>query len=88
MISTRNPQVGDIPSVILRLPFAAALVWYAGRTSRAWLVPFACLLAMPTIWLQSSAVLLASFPLYWDRARWQTKRAESAQAAQIPAVAT
>jgi hypothetical protein len=88
VISTQNPQVGDIPSVILRLPFAAALVWYAGRTSRAWLVPFACVLAMPTIWIQSSALLLASFPLYWDRARWQTKRAEPAPAAPIPAVAT
>jgi hypothetical protein len=70
-ISARNPQVGDIPSVILRLPFAAALAWYAGRTSRAWLIPFACVLAMPTIWIQSTALLLASFPLYWDRTRWQ-----------------
>jgi Glycosyltransferase family 87 len=88
VIAAGQPQVGDIPSVILRLPFAAALVWYAGRTSRAWLVPFACVLAMPTIWIQSSALLLASFPLYWDRARWQTTREEPASAAQIPAVAT
>lgn len=81
VISTQNPQVGDIPSVIVRLPFAAALVWYAGRTSRAWLVPFACVLAMPTIWIQSSALLLASFPLYWDRARWQRPAPRAAAAA-------
>ena len=72
LVSARNPQVGDLPSVIIRLPFAAALVWFAARTSRAWLVPFACVLAMPTIWIQSSALLLASFPLYWDRAHWQS----------------
>lgn len=79
LVSARNPQVGDLPSVVIRLPFAAGLVWYAARTSRAWLVPFASVLAMPTIWIQSSALLLASFPLYWDRARWQSpgrKRAD------------
>jgi hypothetical protein len=88
VIAAGQPRVGDIPSVIGRLPFAAALAWYAGRTSRAWLVPFACVLAMPTIWIQSSALLLASFPLYWERARWQTKPAQSAPTAPIPAVAT
>ena len=88
VISARSPQVGDIPSVILRLPFAAALVWYAALTSRAWLVPFACVLAMPTIWFQSSALLLASFPLYWDRARWQVKRPEPAATVPVPVAAT
>jgi len=94
LVSARNPQVGDLPSVVIRLPFAAALIWYAARTSRAWLVPFACVLAMPTIWIQSSALLLASFPLYWDRARWQIARrpppgiAASEGQPPIPAVAS
>lgn len=43
-----------------------------------WLVPFACVLAMPTIWIRRSALLLASPPLYRDRARWQTKPTEPA----------
>lgn len=76
-VSAGQAQVGDLPSLIVRLPIAAAVVWYAGRTDRAWLVPVGCLLAMPTIWLQSTALLTACFPLWWDRARWQRARAES-----------
>jgi hypothetical protein len=71
MIATANPQVGDLPSLAVRLPVAAALIVFAARTDRAWLVPFGCLLAMPTIWLQSAALLAACFPLWWDRVRSQ-----------------
>ncbi|HXG26226.1 MAG TPA: glycosyltransferase family 87 protein [Candidatus Binatia bacterium] len=71
LISAGNPQVGDLPSLAVRLPLAVLLVAFAARTDRAWLVPFGCLLAMPTIWLQSSALLAACFPLWRDRARWQ-----------------
>jgi len=28
---------------------------------------------MPTIWIQSSALLLACFPLYWERDRFRTR---------------
>ena len=70
-------QVGDLPSLLVRLPIAALVVWYAARTDRAWLVPVGCLLAMPTIWLQSLALLTACFPLYRDRARWERRRAEA-----------
>jgi hypothetical protein len=66
------PQVGTLPTLAIRLPLAAVLVVFAARTDRAWLVPVACVLAMPTIWLQSSALLLASFPLYWERERFKT----------------
>lgn len=72
-ISARQAQVGDLPSLLVRLPIAALVVVYAARTDRAWLVPFGCLLAMPTIWLQSSALLTASIPLWWDRARWRRR---------------
>jgi hypothetical protein len=70
--ATTLPQVGTLPALAIRLPLAALLVAFAARTDRAWLIPFACLLAMPTIWLQSSALLLACFPLYWERERFQT----------------
>jgi hypothetical protein len=66
------PQVGTLPSLVIRLPLAAALVVVAARTDRAWLVPVACVLAMPTIWLQSSALLAACFPLYWERERFRS----------------
>ena len=79
-------QVGDLPSLLIRLPIAAAVVWFAARTDRAWLVPVGCVLAMPTIWLQSLALLTASFPLYWDRARW--KRAAAPESVEMaPAAA-
>ena len=71
--ATALPQVGTLPPLALRLPLAAVIVWFAARTDRAWLVPFACVLAMPTIWIQSSALLLACFPLYWERERFRTR---------------
>lgn len=71
VLQAQMAQVGDLPSLALRLPVAGLVVWYAARTDRAWLVPIGSLLAMPTIWLQSSALLTACFPLWWDRARWR-----------------
>jgi hypothetical protein len=70
-ISAGQVPVGDLPSLAIRLPLAVLVVAFAARTDRAWLVPVGCLLAMPTIWLQSAALLTACFPLWWDRARWQ-----------------
>ena len=69
--SAALPQIGGLPPLLVRLPAAALVVVFAARTDRAWLVPFACLLAMPTIWLQSAALLTACFPLWWERGRWQ-----------------
>jgi hypothetical protein len=71
--SAEGPQVGTLPPLWLRLPLAAAIVWWAARTDRAWLVPVACLIAMPTIWIQSTVLLVASLPLYRDRERWQRR---------------
>jgi hypothetical protein len=75
VVSAQGPQVGTLPPLWLRMLFAIAIVWYASRTSRAWLVPFACVVAMPTIWIQSTALLLASVALYRDRAWFQAKAA-------------
>jgi len=60
-----------LPPLWLRVPVAAAIAWYAGRTGRAWLVPIASLVAMPTVWIQSTALLVACFPLWRERARWR-----------------
>ena len=64
------PPATILPPLLVRLPIAAAVAWYAGRTDRAWLIPVAALIAMPSIWIQSLAMLTACFPLWWDRARW------------------
>ena len=65
-----------LPPLALRLPVAAAIVWYAGRTNRAWLVPPACVLAMPVVWLQSLALLTASFPLWRESRRDELRTLE------------
>lgn len=67
------PVPSLLPPLVVRVAAAIALVWFAARTDRVWLVPVACLLAMPTIWIQSTALLLASFPLYWERDRFRTR---------------
>lgn len=48
----------------LRLPVALAVLWYAARTDRRWLVPVVCLIAMPNIWALSWALLAGCFGLY------------------------
>jgi hypothetical protein len=70
--SMTPPNTILLGPLAIRLPIAAALAWHAGRTGRAWLVPVACFLAAPVLWLQSTAILTASFPLWWDRQRWAT----------------
>jgi hypothetical protein len=59
----------------VRLPVAAALVWWgAGRDSR-WTVPVAAMLALPVIWPLSLAMLLAIVPLARDpslRSSWRS----------------
>lgn len=44
----------------VRLFVAAGMVLYAARSDRAWLVPIAVVLALPILWPDSLAILLAS----------------------------
>jgi len=56
---------GDLYVAIIgvRLAVAAGIVIYASRSGRAWLVPLAVVLALPILWPDSLAILLACFPL-------------------------
>jgi hypothetical protein len=47
----------------VRLAIAAVMVLYAARSGRAWLVPVAVVIALPILWPDSLAILLACFPL-------------------------
>ena len=47
----------------VRPVLAAAIVLYAGWRGRAWLIPVAIVLALPILWPDSLAILLACFPL-------------------------
>jgi glycosyl transferase family 87 len=64
-----------------RLVAAAALVVVAALTDRRWVVPFAVVLALPVIWLNGLAVLVAVVPL------WQARSVSVAQATAAPAAA-
>ena len=54
------------PYVILlvaRVAVAGILVLYAGSRGRAWLIPIATVIALPILWPDGLAILLACFPL-------------------------
>jgi hypothetical protein len=58
------PQSTDYPPLVWRLPLAAALTYYAARTDRRWLLPVACLAAVPNPWFVTFAILGASIALW------------------------
>ena len=78
VVAASVPPPPGVPPLVLRLPVAGALTWWAARTGRAWVVPIACFLAQPILWLHGTAILLACFPLYWQRDRWPSPHTEAA----------
>ena len=59
---------GHIPIPLwFRLPIAAALAIYAGRTDRKWLIPVVALVAMPVLWWGSLSVLIGCVALERER---------------------
>ncbi|NJD29334.1 MAG: DUF2029 domain-containing protein [Chloroflexi bacterium] len=42
----------------IRLPLVVALVVWGARTDRAWVLPIAAMLALPTVWLNSPTILI------------------------------
>ena len=68
-------RAGDVYLAILavRLAATATIVLYAGWRDRAWLVPIAVVIALPILWPDSLAILLACFPLVAARLRPRTE---------------
>ena len=64
---------GSIPiPVVVRLPVAAAVVWWGARTDRSWAVPVAATIATPVLWIGWSAwlvVLFGALPLLRDEGK-------------------
>jgi hypothetical protein len=85
-IASAVPAPAGVPPLLVRLPIAAAIVVYAARSGRAWLVPVAAFLAQPILWLHGTAILTASIPLWWERNRW--RRPSPAPAGSATATAT
>ena len=61
------PQSVLYPPLFARVPMAVALIWYAARTDRRWLLPLACLVAVPNPWFVAWAILGASGALFGRR---------------------
>lgn len=60
----RDVTSGSIPiPFVARLPVAIVLLVWGARTDRRWVVPVACLLALPVIWYGSLALLVGVIPL-------------------------
>jgi Glycosyltransferase family 87 len=49
--------------LVLRVPLAAVLVAWGGRTGRPWTVPAAATLALPILWPSGLAILAALWPI-------------------------
>lgn len=64
-LANDTPHMADWPfpfPLWVRLPFVVALVIWGARTDRRWVVPAAALLALPRLYFQSPALLLAVLP--------------------------
>ena len=65
--------------VWFRLPLAIAIVWWGARTDRMWTVPLASCVALPVLWFNGFAMLVAMLPLLVQTApetpagRWLTR---------------
>ena len=73
------PFIVPIP-VWFRLPVAVAIVFWGARTDRRWTVPLASCIALPVLWFNGFAMLVAMLPLL-DRTapetpagRWLARR--------------
>lgn len=65
--TTARIRVIPLP-LLVRLPIAAALIAFAARTDRAWLLPIGIMIALPNVWTNSTALLAASAALWgWSR---------------------
>ena len=60
----QRPAPGGARRAAARLVVAALLVFWAARTDRAWIVPIAAGLAVPFLWWNAFAVMVAAVPLY------------------------
>jgi hypothetical protein len=49
--------------LLVRLPLALLILWWAARTDRAWMVLIACLVALPVIWFNGLSLLLGAAAL-------------------------
>jgi hypothetical protein len=49
--------------LVVRLPLVVALLWWGARSDRRWTVPVAVCFALPTVWINTPAILVGCLPL-------------------------
>jgi hypothetical protein len=62
-VGSTRPSLFEIP-VVPRFIAAGALLWLGARRNRPAIVPVAVVLALPAIWVNSLALLVAVIPLW------------------------
>jgi hypothetical protein len=82
-ISDPNLVYVPIP-LLVRAPFALAIVAWGARTDRRWTIPVGMVLAMPILWLNAPTILVAIWPMVAAGAdspagRWLRRAAAAAQ---------
>ena len=83
IVSSGFPEQGYGPPRLIRLGLGAlVLVWAARGTSEDGPLPIAVLLALPSIWLHSFAILAASIALWFRRSEDRAVAARDARARQ------
>jgi hypothetical protein len=64
--------------LLVRLPFAIALVVWGARTNHRWTVPVAAMLALPALWYGGLSIMIATLPLVGARS-WSELRRVTAE---------
>jgi hypothetical protein len=68
--SPNGPYATAFPvPLAIRLPLAIGLLWISARSDRSWLVPIACMAALPVIWFNGLSMLVAAAALLPDGQR-------------------
>src|SRR5439155_3193981 len=70
--------------LLVRLPFAAALVAWGALTDRPWTVPLAAMLALPTIWTHRLSMVAGAFALLLPARRQWFRRSTPRVAPTVP----
>ena len=86
-----DPNLVYVPiPVLVRAPFAVAVIVWGAWTDRRWTIPVAMTLAMPILWLNGPTILVAIWPMLATRAdapaaRWLRRPSHAAGSAAAPA---
>lgn len=63
VLGVHDPTSGFGPPFVVRLPIAAAVLWWGARNDRRWVVPIAAMLALPVLRTTGLVLLVACLPL-------------------------